>query len=134
LILVEPVIDTTFLPDLIVRAGNKINYTVPIEAAPRPTVKWSVNESPIDSGSRVDIQIYNSQVIFEIPFSVRNDTGRYTLTLENNLGKCSASAHVTVLGKINIAFQYIQKMLILIYDFFNNQLMCIYLCRSSITS
>lgn len=98
--LVEPLIDSTFLPDLIVRAGNKINYTVPIEAAPRPTVKWSVNEKSIESGSRVDIQIYNSQVIFEIPFSVRSDTGRYTLTLENNLGKCSASAHVTVLGKI----------------------------------
>lgn len=98
-ILVEPVIDSTFLPDLIVRAGNKINYTVPIEAAPRPTVKWSVNEKAIESSSRVDIQIYNSQVIFEIPFSVRSDTGRYTLTLENNLGKCSASAHVTVLGK-----------------------------------
>lgn len=96
---VEPVIDTTFLPDLIVRAGNKINYTVPIEAAPRPTVKWSVNDKLIKSGSRVDIQIYNSQVIFEIPFSARSDTGRYTLTLENDLGKCSASAHVTVLGK-----------------------------------
>lgn len=98
--LVEPVIDTTFLPDLIVRAGNKINYTVPIEAAPRPTVHWSVNGKTIESGSRVDIQIYNSQVIFEIPFSVRGDTGRYTLTLENDLGKCSASAHVTVLGII----------------------------------
>lgn len=97
---VEPVIDTTFLPDLIVRAGNKINYTVPIEAAPRPTVHWSVNGKTIESGSRVDIQIYNSQVIFEIPFSVRGDTGRYTLTLENDLGKCSASAHVTVLGII----------------------------------
>jgi len=89
------------LPDLIVRAGNKINYTVPIEAAPRPTVKWSVNDSKIESSSRVDIQIYNNQVIFEIPFSVRSDTGRYTLTLENDLGKCSASAHVTVLGKWN---------------------------------
>lgn len=134
MISVEPVIDSTFLPDLIVRAGNKINYTVPIEAAPRPTVKWSVNEKPIDSGSRVDIQIYNSQVIFEIPFSVRNDTGRYTLTLENNLGKCSASAHVTVLGKINIGFQYVQKMFIFIYDISNNPLLHVYLCRSSITS
>jgi hypothetical protein len=77
---------------------------VPIEAAPRPTVKWSVNNKTIESSSRVDIQIYNSQVIFEIPFSVRNDTGRYTLTLENNLGKCSASANVTVLGKIHLLF------------------------------
>lgn len=86
------------------RAGNKINYTVPIEAAPRPTVKWSVNDKPVESGARVDIQIYNSQVIFEIPFSVRSDTGRYVLTLENNLGKCAAGANVTVLGKIFMNF------------------------------
>lgn len=87
------------MPDLIVRAGNKINYTVPIEASPRPSAKWSINEVPVKSSPRVDIQIYNAQVIFEIPFSQRSDTGRYTLTLENDLGKCSASANVTVLGK-----------------------------------
>lgn len=97
------------------KAGNKINYTVPIEAAPRPTVKWIVNDLPVYSGSRTDIQIYNSQVIFEIPFSVRSDTGRYTLTLENDLGKCSASAHVTVLGKftkfIRKRIEYLIKIL-----------------------
>lgn len=54
--------------DLIVCASNKINYTFPNEAAPRPTMKWNVYESAIDSGSTVDKQIYNSQVIFKIPF------------------------------------------------------------------
>lgn len=53
---------------------------------------------PIEHGGRADIQVYNNKVLFEIPFSVRSDTGRYTLTLENNLGKASDSAHVTVLG------------------------------------
>lgn len=72
-------------------------------------MKWTVNELPVKSGARVDIQIYNGQVIFEIPFSVRSDTGRYTLTLENDLGKCSASAHVTVLGKTRLFYNKIIK-------------------------
>lgn len=123
------------MPDLIVRAGNKINYTVPIEAAPRPTVKWSVNEKAIESSSRVDIQIYNSQVIFEIPFSVRSDTGRYTLTLENNMGKCSASAHVTVLGKTTVINFRLANTQLIINNFINLTSNSVYFVRrSSITS
>ena len=85
---------------MVVRAGQKINYTIPIEASPRPTAKWSVNGKSIESGARADIQTTANQTIFEILFSVRGDTGRYTLTLENSLGQCSASANVTVLGEL----------------------------------
>ncbi|XP_065220483.1 twitchin isoform X27 [Planococcus citri] len=94
-----PQIDKSCLQDLIVRAGQKINYSVPIEASPKPTAKWSINGVPIENGGRADIQVYNNKILFEIPFSVRSDTGRYTLTLENDLGICSDSAHVTVLDR-----------------------------------
>lgn len=91
--------DKTLLQDMVVKAGQKINYTIPIEASPRPKAKWSVNGKPVEPGVRADIQTFANQTVFEILFSVRNDTGRYTLTLENELGQCSASANVTVLGK-----------------------------------
>lgn len=94
-----PWFDKMLLQDMVVKAGQKINYTIPIEASPRPKVKWSVNGKPIEPGVRADIQTFGNQTVFEILFSVRNDTGRYTLTLENELGQCSASASVTVLGK-----------------------------------
>nr|CAD7424747.1 unnamed protein product [Timema monikensis] len=94
-----PTFDKTLLQDLIVRAGQKINYTIPIEASPRPNAKWTVNGSPIEPGVRADIQTFNNQTVFEILFSVRSDTGRYTLTLENKFGQCSASANVTVLDR-----------------------------------
>jgi hypothetical protein len=90
------------LQDMVVKAGQKINYTIPIEASPRPKVKWSVNGKPVEPGVRADIQTFGNQTVFEILFSVRNDTGRYTLTLENELGQCSASANVTVLGKCSL--------------------------------
>lgn len=90
------------MQDMIVRAGQRINFTIPIEAAPKPTAKWSLNGNEIKVGGRADMQVSNNQVLFEIPFSTRSDTGRYTLTLENELGSCSASANVTVLGIKNI--------------------------------
>ena len=101
--------DTTFLQDLVVRAGQRISYNIPIEASPRPKVTWTVNGQPIVAGTRADIQTFEKETVFEIPFSVRADTGKYTIKLENDLGFCSASAHVTVLGK----FQYhiIEKLL-----------------------
>jgi hypothetical protein len=94
-----PWFDKTVLQDMVVKAGQKINYTIPIEASPRPKANWSVNGKPVEPGVRADIQTFANQTVFEILFSVRNDTGRYTLTLENELGQCSASANVTVLGK-----------------------------------
>lgn len=88
------------MQDLVVRAGQRINFTIPVEASPKPKAEWSINGVPIKPGNRVDMQVYKDQVLFEIPFSVRSDTGRYTLTLTNDIGTCSASANVTVIGKL----------------------------------
>ncbi|RZF42380.1 hypothetical protein LSTR_LSTR004188 [Laodelphax striatellus] len=98
---VAPEIDLLALQDMIVTAGKKISFTIPIEGSPKPTAKWSLNGSPIPQGpdSRADIRTFSNQTLFEIPFSVRSDTGRYTLTLENSLGIASASCTVTVIDK-----------------------------------
>lgn len=96
---VAPQIDKYGLQDLIVHAGQKISFTIPVEASPKPTAKWALNGTPIPKDGRADIRVFTNQTTFEIPFSVRSDTGRYTLTLENSLGIASASATVTVIGK-----------------------------------
>ncbi|XP_025833492.1 twitchin isoform X4 [Agrilus planipennis] len=94
-----PTFDKTLLHDLIVKAGNRISYEIPIEASPKPTAKWSVNGKEIQPSDRVDMQVFNNRVCFEIPFSVRADSGRYTLTLTNDHGSISASANVTVIDR-----------------------------------
>lgn len=98
MISVAPQIDKTALQDLVVRAGQRINFTIPVEASPKPKAEWTINGVAVKPGNRVDMQVYNNQVLFEIPFSVRSDTGRYSLTLTNDLGSCNASANVTVIG------------------------------------
>ncbi|KAG8335958.1 myosin light chain kinase activity protein [Homalodisca vitripennis] len=94
-----PQIDKLAMQDLVVRAGQRINFTIPVEASPKPKAEWSINGVPIKPGNRVDMQVYNNQVLFEIPFSVRSDTGRYSLTLTNDIGSCTASANVTVIDR-----------------------------------
>ncbi|KAI5726324.1 hypothetical protein M8J76_000791 [Diaphorina citri] len=96
---VAPVIDQYALQDMTVKAGTRINYTVPFEASPAPKVKWSINGQVCQIGGRADVQTTKSETVLDIPFCSRSDTGHYSLTLENNLGTATASAHVTVIDK-----------------------------------
>ena len=95
----KPSIDKANLDDLIIKANTRLEYNVPIRGAPRPTVTWSVDGMKIEESDRVEMQTYGKQTILEIPFARRSDSGRYTLTLENELGKCSASGNVIVLDR-----------------------------------
>lgn len=94
-----PSFNKQLLEDLVVHAGKRIGWILPIEAEPRPTFKWETDGKEVEPSTRTHIQLYNNQLTFEIPFSLRSDSGRYTLTLENDSGKFSASASVTVLDK-----------------------------------
>lgn len=94
-----PVIDGSHMQDLIVKAGQKIGYLIPYDGSPKPKAVWSVDGETIEPNPRVDMNVTNTHVSFEIPFSVRSDSGRYTLKLVNDLGSTSCSANVTVLGK-----------------------------------
>lgn len=95
----KPAIDGKALEDQIIKVNTRLNYTVPIRGAPKPKVSWTVNGEPLLESKRVDLQTYGKQTILDIPFAQRSDSGRYTLTLENDLGKVTASANVTVLDR-----------------------------------
>lgn len=96
---IHPSFDKKLLENLIVHAGKRIGWTIPIDAAPKPTFKWQAHGKEIPTGGRADMQLYNNELTFEIPFSQRTDSGTYTLTLTNELGSFSASANVTVLDR-----------------------------------
>jgi len=86
LIVVAPSFDTHLLHDLVVRAGQKISYNIPIVASPKPKATWNRDGVQIVADARHEMYTTNTETSFEIPFSVRSDTGRYTLTLENEHG------------------------------------------------
>lgn len=86
-ITVAPWFDPHALSDLVVRAGQKISYIIPIQASPKPMATWTLDGAVIMADSRHEMYTTNTETTFEIAFSVRSDTGRYALTLENDQGK-----------------------------------------------
>ncbi|XP_023314705.1 twitchin isoform X11 [Trichogramma pretiosum] len=96
---VKPHFDPHLLHDIVVRAGQKVGWDLPIEASPKPIAKWSINNIPVEADDRHDIFTTHTNTCFEIPFAHRSDSGRYVLTLENDLGAFSAGANVTVIDK-----------------------------------
>lgn len=86
LIAVAPSFDTHLLNDLVVKAGQKISYNIPIVASPKPKATWTCDGVQIVADARHEMYTTNTETTFEIPFSVRGDTGRYSLTLENEHG------------------------------------------------
>lgn len=94
-----PHLDRSFLEDLVVRAGQKISYNVPISGSPPPKATWTIDGKPVTGDSKADVQTTADRASLEILMATRGDTGRYVLTLENDLGSVSASANVTVIDK-----------------------------------
>lgn len=84
---VAPSFDTALLHDLVVRAGQKISYIIPIEASPKPKATWTLDGKVIEPDARHEMYTTQIETTFEIPFSVRSDSGRYAITLENEYGK-----------------------------------------------
>ncbi|XP_058467261.1 twitchin isoform X5 [Malaya genurostris] len=96
---VPPHFDKNALKDLIVPVGKKIAYNVTVEASPNVTATWKRDGVLIPESQRVIREAYNNEISLEIPFSIRDDCGMYTLTVKNECGEYSASGHVTVLDK-----------------------------------
>lgn len=97
---VAPSIDVDAMKDLRVRAGRPISFTVAIRGEPAPSASWSINGKVVlPADQRVEVESTSTTAIINIPSSVREDSGSYTLTLRNPYGDVSASAKVTVLDK-----------------------------------
>lgn len=103
LIAVAPSFDMHLLNDLVVRAGQKISYNIPIVASPKPKATWTRDGVQIVADARHEMFTTNTETSFEIPFSVRGDTGRYTLTLENEHGSFRYSTNQRIIiVKVNL--------------------------------
>ena len=96
---VKPEIDTSAMQDMVVRAGQRINYTIPIKAAPKPKIIWRINKKEVVCDEHFDIQNLRRQTILDIAFSKRRDAGLYSLEVTNELGSAFAKANVTVLDR-----------------------------------
>ncbi|CAG2106083.1 unnamed protein product, partial [Medioppia subpectinata] len=96
---VKPFIIGDDLKNIVVKKGAIIKYDIQFGGEPQPEVKWEINTTELKASSRVSIENSPKNTLLIIKQAVRGDSGKFTLTLTNSSGTCSACADVVVLDK-----------------------------------
>lgn len=95
-----PKIDRSALQTLQVRAGQTINFDVPVEGEPPPVITWLNPEGrELKHGGRVKLDNPDYQTKLQIRTAERSDSGRYTIRARNINGEDVAEVKVNVIGK-----------------------------------
>uniref|UniRef100_A0A8C9KUX9 Titin n=1 Tax=Serinus canaria TaxID=9135 RepID=A0A8C9KUX9_SERCA len=88
-------IDSEMRKTLIVKAGGSFTMTVPFRGKPVPNVTW--NKPDTDLRTRASIDTSSNCTSLTIEKATRNDSGKYTLTLQNILNTTTLTLMVKVL-------------------------------------
>uniref|UniRef100_A0A8C2YF01 Titin n=1 Tax=Coturnix japonica TaxID=93934 RepID=A0A8C2YF01_COTJA len=88
-------IDSEMRKTLIVKAGESFTMTVPFRGKPVPNVIW--NKPDTDLRVRASIDVSDNRTSLTIEKATRNDSGKYTLTLQNILNTATLTLVVKVL-------------------------------------
>uniref|UniRef100_A0A8C8E8A5 Titin n=1 Tax=Otus sunia TaxID=257818 RepID=A0A8C8E8A5_9STRI len=88
-------IDSEMRKTLIVKAGGSFTMTVPFRGKPVPNVTW--NKPDTDLRTRASIDTSDNCTSLTIEKATRNDSGKYTLTLQNILNTATLTLIVKVL-------------------------------------
>ena len=88
-------LDASLLKTLTIRAGNTIRLYCGVKGRPAPTVSWTKLDGELLM-NRVDIKTSDWDSLLMVPNCNRDDSGKYTVSLENESGKKSATVNVRV--------------------------------------
>lgn len=88
-------IDATFKQTHIVKSGGSVFLRISFKGKPTPTASWTKVDGEL--GVMADVTITETFTALMLENCTRNDTGKYTLTLENSSGSKSITVTVKVL-------------------------------------
>ncbi|KAL7882190.1 hypothetical protein AOLI_G00090390, partial [Acnodon oligacanthus] len=109
----EPVfdVDIEMRKTLIVKHGNSFTLTAQFRGVPVPSVTW--NKEEVDLKSKATIETTGTYTSLTIEKATRNDSGQYTVTLDNGIGTASLPMVVKVLDSpgppINVKIKEVTK-------------------------
>ncbi|CAH1785276.1 unnamed protein product [Owenia fusiformis] len=82
-----------------VKAGEPFTIPVGISGAPAPTVAWKKNGKDLVPNNRVQMNNDEENAKLHVPVSKRDDSGKYTIAVDNPNGADSKDIKVVVLDK-----------------------------------
>lgn len=77
---------------------EKLEIIVPLAGEPKPEVTWTFNEATIKTDERRTITTDEDSTSLTIQKVIRDDTGEYSVTAENELGIETTTFKVEVQG------------------------------------
>ena len=92
-----PKVEIESSQNITIKAGEIINMKGRVSGKPFPTVKWLHNNSELVEKAKVFITLKRQDAAVQIVKTTREDSGEYTLFLENEHGERSVPFKVTVL-------------------------------------
>uniref|UniRef100_A0A3B3QDG0 Titin n=1 Tax=Paramormyrops kingsleyae TaxID=1676925 RepID=A0A3B3QDG0_9TELE len=104
-------LDSELRKGIVVRAGGSVRINIPFRGRPSPDIGWSKDEAELSDKVLIEKGLNYTQL--SIDGCDRNDTGKYTLKLENKSGSVSEFVSVKVLDTpgppLNLEMKEIKK-------------------------
>lgn len=92
-------LDAKYKDTITIKRGTQLDIEVPFTGYPIPKYEWTFKDDVV-KGSRVKTaMVKNKMVTFEMNKTTRSDSGKYTLTLENEVGQEQCHVRVNVLDR-----------------------------------
>jgi hypothetical protein len=84
---------------LVLRAGSAAAIEIPFNGSPDPTSTWKCKNGKLPDPKRFKTDTIRGMTSMTIAKTVRTDSGKYTLNLENEYGKANFAIELVVLDK-----------------------------------
>lgn len=92
-------LDAKYKDTITIKRGTTLDVEVPFTGYPVPTVEWTKEDETL-RGTRVKTEmVKNKLVTLALSKTTRADSGKYTLTLENEVGREKCHVRVNVLDR-----------------------------------
>lgn len=82
-----------------VRAGEPIHIDIQLSGAPIPTIAWAKEDKSLPLSNRISSETTSSKTKLHIASSVREDSGKYTVSAVNDFGSDKADFEVIVVDR-----------------------------------
>uniref|UniRef100_A0A8C3H6K2 Titin n=1 Tax=Chrysemys picta bellii TaxID=8478 RepID=A0A8C3H6K2_CHRPI len=98
---IEPTADLSGITRQLItcKAGSTFTIDIPISGRPAPKVTWKLEEMRLKETDRVTIKTTKDRTTLIVKDSMRGDSGKYYLTLENTAGVKTFAVTVVVIGR-----------------------------------